>query len=157
MPPDLVHLPVPDGLSCALLHPHVELETKAARAVLGNAVALRDAVQQWGNVGALVAALFRGDLSLLGRAIDDRVAEPKRAALVPGLAAVKRAAAECGAIGSGLSGAGPSMFALCADRDAAHTVGAAMLDAYRAATAVDGDLWVSRVGAAGARVVTSAR
>ena len=154
-PPDLVHLPVPDGLSCALLHPHVELETKAARAVLGESVLLADAVQQWGNVGALVAALFRADLSLLARAIDDRIAEPKRAALVPGLEAVKRAAAANGAIGCSLSGAGPSMFAIGAGRDATETVGNAMREAYRRATGVDADLWISPVGARGARLVTA--
>ena len=57
-PPDLIHLPVPDGLSCALLHPHFEVETGAARAMLGDTVPIGAAVRQWGNVGALVAGLF---------------------------------------------------------------------------------------------------
>ena len=154
-PPDLVHLPVPAGLSCALLHPQIEVKTADARAVLGDSVALGDAVRQWANVGALVAGLHTGDLGLVSRALEDHVAEPKRAALVPGLPAVKAAAQRAGALGCSLSGAGPSIFALCHSRERAETAGAAMRDAYREATGRDADLWVSPVGAAGARVVTS--
>lgn len=154
-PPDVVPLPVPSGLSCALLHPHVEVKTSDARAVLGDTVALRDAVQQWANVGALVAALHSSDLALLSRALEDHIAEPKRASLVAGLPAVKDAAKAAGALGCSLSGAGPSMFALCASRATAEAAGTAMRDAYRAATGGDADLWVSPVGAGGARIVTS--
>jgi homoserine kinase len=154
-PADLVPLPVPDGLSCALLHPHVEVKTSDARAVLGDTVALSDAVRQWANVGALVAALYSNDLALLSRALEDYVAEPKRAPLVAGLYAVKDAAAGAGALGCSLSGAGPSMFALCASRATAEAAGSAMRDAYRRATDRDADLWVSPVGARGARLVTT--
>ncbi len=66
-PPDLIRLPVPDGLSCALLHPHFEVDTGAARAMLGDTVALGAAVRQWGNMGALVAGLFRNDLRCWSR------------------------------------------------------------------------------------------
>jgi homoserine kinase len=154
-PPDLVPLPVPAGLSCALLHPHVEVKTSDARAILGDTVALRDAVRQWANVGALVAGLYSNDLALVSRALEDHVAEPKRAPLVAGMHAVKQAAAAAGALGCSLSGAGPSMFALCASRAGAETAGSAMRDAYRAATGREADLWVSPVGARGARIVTS--
>jgi homoserine kinase len=153
-PPDVVPLPVPSGLSCALLHPHVEVKTADARAVLGDTVALRDAVQQWANVGALVAALHSSDLALLSRALEDRIAEPKRASLVAGLPEVKEAAKAVGALGCSLSGAGPSMFALCASRATAEAAGTAMRDAYRTATGRDADVWVSPVGAGGARIVT---
>jgi homoserine kinase len=152
-PPDLVPLPIPDGLSCALLHPHVEVKTADARAILGETVALRDAVRQWANVGALVAGLYEKDLSLVSRALEDYIAEPKRAPLVPGLHAVKDAARATGALGCSLSGAGPSMFALAASRAAAEAAGAAMRDAYRATTGGDADLWISPVGARGAHVV----
>ena len=154
-PPDLVPLPVPEGLSCALLHPHVEVKTSDARAILGDTVLLRDAVRQWANVGALVAGLHTNDLALVSRALEDYIAEPKRAPLVDGLQPVKDAARSAGALGCSLSGAGPSMFALCASRREAEAAGAAMRDAYRSATRHDADLWVSPVGAAGARIVTS--
>jgi len=153
-PPDIVRLPVPPGLACAVLHPHLEVETGAARALLGDTVPLRAAVQQWGNLGALVAALFTSDLALLSRSLDDVIAEPKRAGLVPGLAAVKAAAREAGALGCSLSGSGPSIFALAADAAGAARVGAAMRAAYASTGGgVEADLWISPVGTSGARVV----
>ena len=152
-PPDVVRLPVPDGLSCAVLHPHLEVETAVARALLGETVPLGDAIRQWGNVGALVAGLFLSDLPLVGRTLEDRVAEPKRAPLVPGFTAVKAAAVANGALGCSLSGSGPSIFALCASLERAEGVGEAMREAFVAIAKVDADLWVSRVGGRGARIV----
>jgi homoserine kinase len=153
-PPDIVRLPVPAGLACAVLHPHLEVETGAARALLGETVLLRDAVRQWGNLGALVAALFTSDLGLLARSLEDVVAEPKRAALVPGFAAVKAAALESGALGCSLSGSGPSIFALAADAAGASRAGAAMQAAFAGVGGGAGaDLWISPVGTRGARLV----
>jgi homoserine kinase len=153
VPPDVVRLPVPDGLSCAVLHPHLEVETGAARALLGDSVPLRDAVRQWGNVGGLVAGLCLDDLALVGRALDDHVAEPKRAHLVPAFARVKEAARTAGALGCSLSGSGPSIFALCASPERAELAGRAMYDAFVAASGIGADLWCSRVGRGGAHVV----
>ena len=153
-PPDIVRLPVPAGLACAVLHPHFEVETGAARALLGDAVPLAAAIRQWANVGGLVAALYTDDLALLSRSLVDHVAEPKRAALVPGLAAVKAAAQAAGALGCSLSGSGPSIFALAADLAQAQRVGAAMAAAHaRDGGGVTADLYVSPVGTRGARVV----
>jgi homoserine kinase len=154
-PPDIVRLPVPDGLACAVLHPHMEVETGTARALLGDTIPLASAVRQWANLGALVAALFTSDLGLLARSLEDTVAEPKRAGLVPGFAAVKAAALEAGALGCSLSGSGPSIFALAADAAGAARAGAAMREAFaRAGGGVGADLWVSPVGTSGARLVT---
>lgn len=153
-PPDLVRLPVPDGLAVAVLHPPIEVDTRAARALLDPQVPLTDAVKQWGNLGGLVASLFLGDLPLLSRSLVDVIVEPRRAHLVPGFYEMQRAAREAGALGCSLSGSGPSTFALCASEDLARTVGQAMRTAYAAATGADADLWVSRVGRQGARLVT---
>jgi homoserine kinase len=153
MPPDIVRLPVPAELSCAVLHPHLEVETATARALLDDAVPLGDAVRQWGNVGALVAGLFLSDLSLVGRALEDRVAEPKRAHLVPAFEAVKAAAMASGALGCSLSGSGPSIFALCASLERAEQVGQSMREAFTPSAKIGSDLWVSRVGPRGARIV----
>ena len=75
-PLDVVQLPVPPGLSCAVTHPHTEVRTEDARAILKKEIRLADAVRQWGNLAALVAALYNGDLKLLGRSLQDVVAEP---------------------------------------------------------------------------------
>ena len=153
-PPDIVRLPVPEGLACAVLHPHFEVETGVARALLGEDVKLRDAVRQWGNVGALVASLFNGDRALLARSLEDVIAEPKRASLVPGFYAVKAAALAAGALGCSLSGSGPSVFALASSLAEAARAGDAMRKAFAAESAVGADLWVSLVGRQGARVIS---
>jgi homoserine kinase len=118
-PPDIVRLPVPDGLACAVLHPRMEIETGASRRLIGDQVLLKDATRQWANVGGLVAALYTSDLALLSRSLVDHIAEPKRASLVPGLAEIKTAAMSAGALGCSLSGSGPSIFALAATLDIA--------------------------------------
>jgi homoserine kinase len=153
-PPDVVRLPVPDGLACALLHPHLAVHTGTARALLGDSVPLATAVRQWANLGALVAALFTSDLALLARSLEDGVAEPKRAGLVPGFYAIKDAALNAGALGCSLSGSGPSLFALAPSLDTARVVGEAMQTAFAGHSDAGSDLYVSPVGRAGARVVT---
>ena len=115
-PPDIVRLPVPKGLTVVVVHPDLEIETAKARALLGTTVPLADAVKQWANLGALVDALHRSDFDLIARSLVDSIAEPRRAPLVPGLASIKKAAIDAGALGSSLSGSGPSIFALCRDR-----------------------------------------
>jgi len=152
-PPDMVRLPVPPGLACAVLCPALEVETRAARAILPASVPLASAVRQWANVGALVAALYTGDVDLLGRAMVDHIVEPHRAHLVPGFARITRAALDAGAIACTFSGAGPALFAMCRSLDAAERVGPIMQAALREHGGVDGQVLVSRVAPAGARVV----
>jgi homoserine kinase len=154
-PPDVIRLPVPEGLCCAVLHPHLEVQTGAARALLGDAVPLSVAVRQWGNVGALVAGLFTSDLPLIARTLVDHVAEPKRAHLVPGFDEVKAAAQTAGALGCSLSGSGPSIFALCPSLERAEFAGEAMRAAFERVGDVGCDLWVSPVGTRGARLVAA--
>jgi homoserine kinase len=153
-PPDIVRLPVPAGLACAVLHPQIEIETGAARQLLGDQVPLKDATRQWANVGGLVAALFSNDLALLSRSLVDSIAEPKRASLVPGFADVKAAAISAGALGCSLSGSGPSIFALAPSLAVAQAVGAAMKTAFDRASSAGADLWVCPVGRQGARIVS---
>jgi homoserine kinase len=152
-PLDVVRLPIPPGLSVALLRPHIEVSTRAARDLLGERVALTDAVRQWANLGALVSGLHSADLDLVSRALVDFVAEPVRSASVPGFQEVKRAAIQAGALGSSLSGSGPSIFALCRDLESANAVARKMADAFAEATRLPSDLHVSPVSAAGARLV----
>lgn len=153
-PPDIVRLPVPAGLACAVLHPHFEIETAAARKLLGDRVSLADATRQWANVGGLVAALYTDDLALLSRSLVDVIAEPKRAALVPGFVETKAAALAAGALGCSLSGSGPSIFALAATIEVAERAGAAMKSAFDAVSRAGADLWVCPVGRQGARVIS---
>jgi homoserine kinase len=153
-PPDVLRLPVPEGLTAVVVHPDLEIETARARALLGDVVPLADAVRQWANVGALVDGLHRRDLALIARALEDTIAEPRRAPLVPGLAEIKRAAIEAGALGCSLSGSGPSIFALCGDPGTAPRVAGAMAAAVRAHIGGEPETYVSPLAARGARVLS---
>ncbi len=155
-PPDIVELPVPDGLTCAVVRPHIEVETRASRGLLGDTVPLRAAVTQWGNLGALIAGLHQGDLELIARSLEDVIAEPKRAAQVPGFAKVQRAALDEGALGCSLSGSGPSIFALCGSHPEAERAATAMAAAFEA-EGLESDRYVSKVGAEGVRTTPPAR
>jgi homoserine kinase len=147
-PLDIVKLPVPAGLSAAVVHPHTEIRTADARRILRKELRLTDAVRQWGNLAALVAALYEGDLQLLSRSLQDVVAEPRRAVLIPGFGAVKAAAMAAGALGCSISGSGPSLFALCASLSGAASAGEAMKAAFEQA-GLECDLYVSAINQAG--------
>ena len=151
-PLDLVRLPVPAGLAAALLSPDVEIPTEAARRILSKRIPLPDAVAQWGNLAALVASLYTGDLALMGRSLCDVVAEPVRAVLIPGFRRVKEAALAGGAIGCSISGAGPAVFALAASAERAAAAAAAMRREF-AAAGLEAAAYVSEINTAGPRVV----
>jgi len=153
-PPDIVRLPVPAGLMAVVVHPDLEIETARARALLGATVPLADAIRQWANLGALVHGLHEGDFALISRALEDSIAEPRRAPLVPGLARIKRAAVDAGALGCSLSGSGPSLFALCRGKDIAERVADAMTRAVRAHIGGEPQTYVSAIAPQGARIVS---
>ena len=153
-PPDIVPLPVPDGLVAVVVHPHLEIETAHARALLGDSVRLPDAIQQWANLGAFVDALHTSDFDLLARTLEDSVAEPKRAPLIPGLANIKKAATDAGALGSSISGSGPSIFALCRGRATADRVATAMTAAVATEIGGESQVYVSAISSRGARVIS---
>ena len=153
-PFEIVQLPVPDGLRIAVVHPHCQVSTAdARRLVKERAYGLDVIVPNIGSVAALVAALYRGDLPLLGRSIDDAIIEPLRATLIPGFAAVKDAALASGALGCSIAGSGPSMFAFADGDAAAQHIGAAMQAAFHTAARLDSDLYCGAVSSDGAHVI----
>lgn len=129
-PIEVVRLEPPRGLHIVLVKPDYELLTKRGRSVLPRRVDRSVAMHQAAQVGAMVAGAARNDVALFGRAIDDRIAEPARIALLPGFAAAKQAALKAGASGSSISGSGPTLFAVAGSRAAAARAGAAAERAY---------------------------
>lgn len=123
---DIIKLPSPPDLVATVIHPKIELKTIHSRAILKNTVPLDKAIQQWGNLGAFVSALYTNDYDLLSRSMKDKVIEPYRAMLIPRFHEVKVAALHAGALGSGISGSGPSIYALSKGMDIAKQVGEAM-------------------------------
>ena len=128
---DVVSLPFPDDLLVVLVEPEEPLSTQEGRGALPQSVTRETAVAQAANAAALVAALASGDLELLARSIEDRIAEPARARLLPGFPEAKAAALAAGALGCSISGSGPAAFAFAAGAGLASQVAAAMADAYQ--------------------------
>ena len=155
-PPDVIRLPIPAGLTAVVVHPDLEIETAKARALVCTTVPLADAIRQWANLGALVDALHRSDFAQLSRSLEDTIAEPRRASLVPGLAAIKQAALDAGALGCSLSGSGPSLFALCRDFASAQAVASAMTAAVKRHIGGEPQTYISPIAPRGAHVVSPA-
>jgi homoserine kinase len=131
-PLDVVQLPVPAEVHVVLAKPEQRMRTADARSVLPREVPRAVALHQAAQVAAMVAAFVLEDYDLLARSVDDRIAEPARAGLLPGFAEAKAAALGAGALGSSISGSGPTVFALARGRESAERVAAAMAAAYRA-------------------------
>jgi homoserine kinase len=151
-PLDLIQLPVPDELLVVIARPNQQLRTAHSRSVLPEVVTREIALHQAAQVGAMVAALASGDFALLGRAIDDRIAEPARAALLPGFHEAKRAALAAGALGSSISGGGPTSFALVEGQATGERVAAAMATAYKEC-GYQSEVSVLQIDRAGARLI----
>ncbi len=129
------------------------LETRKAREALRGVYGLSEFVAQSEGLALVLAGCFTADFSLIKRGLRDVLIEPRRAALIPGFAAVKQAALDAGALGASISGAGPSVFAWFEDRAAAAAAGLAMANAF-AEAGLASDILVSSVANAGAHVVS---
>jgi homoserine kinase len=109
---EIISLPVPDDLFCVIIHPKIEINTSDSRDSLPQTVPLASASDQWANTAALVAALYERDYDLLRSSVTDTIIEPIRSKKIPYFDLLKNTASNAGAVGFGISGSGPSMFAL---------------------------------------------
>jgi len=114
-PLDIIKLPYPENLHCAIVFPEVDVPTRDARRMIREKIALKDAVVQWGNIAGLVSGLFMKDLDLIGRSMKDVLIEPVRSILIPDFYKMREIAMDNGAISFGISGSGPSVFAFTSD------------------------------------------
>jgi homoserine kinase len=152
-PLDVVRVPVHPSLYWIVVHPHLVVLTKKARAALPRRVPLRSAVQQSGNVAGLILALTTGDKVLLARSVEDVIVEPVRAKLLRGFQDVKDAALEAGSFGCSISGSGPSVFAIAPSLSKARDISRSMVRAFRRSAGVHCDVFISRTNDLGARIV----
>jgi homoserine kinase len=129
-PLDIIKIESPSELYATVVHPQIELKTSDARSVLKQTVSLKSAITQWGNVGGLIAGLYTKDYDLIGRSLHDEIVEPLRSVLIPGFDLIKQTALENGALGSGISGSGPSIFALSKGKETADKIAKAMSAVY---------------------------
>lgn len=149
---DVHRLPIPGELYAAVVYPHVSILTKDARDVLSPTTTLPQCIRQSGNLGGLIIGLYESNYELIGRSLDDVIIEPQRARLIPGFATVKAAALDAGALGCSISGAGPSVFALCKGARTAQLAGEAMQNAFLNQD-IPCDLFVSPINKEGAKII----
>jgi len=142
-------LPVPKGMSLALIHPKLKLDTKSMRDILPTHITLDQATAQSADASSFVLSLFEENWDLLKKVLVDRIAEPTRKQFIPGLDRVRSAALKSGALGAGISGAGPSIFALCKDQADANLAGQNMKRIFQEID-VGADLYVRPIAQTGA-------
>jgi homoserine kinase len=149
--PRVKQIPVPQGIRAVIVHPHMFLSTKQARAILRRTVDLSDFVWQTANLAGFISGCYTNDLDMIRASFEDVVIEPQRQALIPGFPEVRRAAMEAGALGCSISGAGPTMFAWALAQHASTVLETMRREFVRRSIALDE--WIVAVDSAGARVV----
>ena len=125
---EYIQLPCP-SLSVVVCTPDFELPTEKARKVLPHSVPFRTAVSNSSKLAILISSFVTGRYDMLGSAMQDQLHQPYREKLIPGMKKVFEAAMKAGAYGAALSGAGPSLMALCAPAEAG-AVGSRMQHAW---------------------------
>jgi len=150
-PTDIKHIPYPEDLCCAIVHPDLRFKTSEGRKVIPQTVELSKAIAQAGNLAGLIAGLTTSDYGLIRRSITDYFAEPYRTGRLPGFDDLKKQVCDAGALGSGLSGSGPSIFALCRSSEIAATVAEKMKTHFEKHD-ISSKTYVSSVSEAGCRI-----
>ncbi|MUH37533.1 homoserine kinase [Zobellia amurskyensis] len=151
-PLDIIPIHTPSDLHATVIHPQIEVKTSDSRKILKTNITLADGIKQWGNVGGLVAGLFTEDYDLIGRSLEDHIVEPIRSILIPGFDQVKSEALKAGALGCGISGSGPSIFAFSKGIDTANKVATAMKEVYKN-IGIDYDVHVSKINSEGIKTI----
>ncbi len=151
-PLDVIKLHVPDELYCTLLHPHFELNTADSRSVLRDQVPMKVSTIQSGNVAGFIAGLYQEDYDLISRSLKDVIAEPYRAVLIPGFYEIRETLKDAGALGMGISGSGPTLFALSKGAETSVKIAAAAQEIYQT-IGLEVDIYFSKINTQGAYVI----
>ena len=149
--PRIKQIPVPLMIRAVIVHPHMLLSTRQARAILKRSGDMADFVWQTANLAGFISGCYTSDLDLIRESFEDVVIEPERAALIPGFAEVRRAALSAGALGCSISGAGPTMFAWCLESHA-HAVREAMVVEF-SHHGMESDHWTTAIEPVGAHLL----
>ncbi|MDF2434384.1 MAG: homoserine kinase [Mucilaginibacter sp.] len=151
-PLDVVRLPHPAGLYCAIVFPDVDVPTREARQIIRKNIQMKDAVIQWGNIAGLVSGLFMNDIDLIGRSMKDILVEPVRSMLIPDFYRMREIAMSLGAVSFGISGSGPSVFAFTKDEETARLI-TKKLQAHLTSIKIGSNIYVSTINDKGPRVL----
>jgi len=151
-PLEIIKLPVPSELRVVAIHPQIEVKTKDSRDVLPKEIALKDAVTQWANVGGLISGLYTDNYKLISNSLVDIIVEPARKSLIPFFDDVKNSATKAGALGAGISGSGPTIFALCKGDEVAKNVYKSIEESYKN-TGIKFEMFISKVNPEGIKIL----
>ena len=151
-PLDIIKIESPSELFATVIHPQIELKTSEMRAVLQPMIPLKSAILQWGNLGGLIAGFYTSDYELIGRSLHDEIVEPLRGPFIPKFDVIKKTALENGALGSGISGSGPSIFALSKGIETANRIAKAMFVVYEDMN-LPFEIHVSKVNPEGVKII----
>ncbi len=152
-PMDVLKINAPSELYATVIHPQIEVKTSDARSVLKDHVSLQKMVKQMGNLGGVISGLYTEDYQLISRSLHDEIIEPDRSILIPKFNEVKKRAIDAGALGAGISGSGPSIFALCKGKETATKVGEVMAEIYTSIH-IDFDIHVSNINHEGIKIIS---
>jgi len=152
LPLEVLQLPTPDDLYATIIHPQIEVKTSEARAILPKEIPLKNAITQWANVGSFVHALHTNDYELIRKSLNDVVVEPYRSQLIPHFKDVKKETINAGALGCGISGSGPSIFALSKGIENAKNVENAMKMVYENSS-IEFYTFVSKINLEGIKIL----
>lgn len=152
LPLEILEIPTPNDLYATIIHPQIEIKTAESRAMLPKEIPLKDAITQWANVGSLIHGLHTCNYELISRSLKDVVIEPHRSRLIPFFNEVKSTSINTGALGCGISGSGPSVFALSKGIETAKKVESAMRKIY-SETNIGFETYVSKINTEGIRIL----
>jgi homoserine kinase len=152
-PIDYIKLPVPKDLWITVITPKIQIKTYDARRVLKQKVVLKNAIQQAGNLAALIAGFYTSNYELIGRSLIDVLIEPQRASLIPKFNELKKKSLLGGALGTGISGSGPSVFSLCKGEKSAEKI-KTIFDTIYKKTGIDYEIIVSKVNEKGVKILS---
>ena len=151
-PLEILEIPSPDNLFATIIHPQIEVKTADSRAILPKEVKLQDAIVQWANFGSLIHSLHTSNYQLMKRSLHDAIIEPHRCKLIPFYKEVKYVALKSGALGTNISGSGPSIFSLSEGIETASLVSDAIKKVY-SNTGINFDIHISKINTEGIKVL----
>ena len=151
-PLEILQIPSPDNLYVTIIHPQIEIKTAISRAILPKNVPLKAAINQWANVGSFIHSLHTSDYPLMQRSLHDVIIEPHRSKLIPHYNEIKQQTLNAGALGTNISGSGPSIFSLCKGIENANKVRGVMTNIY-SNTGIEFDVHVSKINTQGVKVI----
>ncbi len=151
-PLDIINIPYPEDLICTIVHPDIKIKTSESRLLIKELIPIKDTVTQCGNAASLIAGLILNDKSLIGRSVQDVIAEPARAALIPSYHDMKNKVYKEGALAFNISGSGPSVFAFSESHKTGNLIGKTISEIFQSHN-IKSKIYISPISSLGVREI----